>query len=85
MANTHAVQIHRADSVSANGEGADGQHRIIIAAKGTGDTDLYFDVTSGRLIESRGVQNSVVSVTTSGTTTQFTQRVTENVGLTGVR
>ena len=85
MSNTHAVQIHRADSLSASGEGADGQHRIVIAAKGTGDTDLYFDVTTGRLIGSRGVQNSVVGVTTSGKTTQFAQHVSQNVTLTGVR
>ncbi len=83
VAGSHAVQIHRADSLSASGEGADGQHRIIIAAMGTGDTNIYFDVTSGRLIASHGLQNTLVNVTASGRTTQFVQRVTEVVALAG--
>ncbi len=83
VAGSHTVQVHRADSLSASGEGADGQHRIIITATGTGDTNIYFDVTSGRLIASRGLQNTLVNVTTSGKTAQFVQRVTEVVTLVG--
>ncbi|MEO6864649.1 MAG: hypothetical protein ABI229_04280, partial [Gemmatimonadaceae bacterium] len=36
FAGVTALQIQRADSISATGEGADGQHRILISASGTG-------------------------------------------------
>jgi hypothetical protein len=79
--NMPVVQIHRLDSLSANGEGSEGQHRISVTANGTGNTDLFFDVTTGRLIGSNGLQTSLVNVTTSGRLAQFIQRVTETITL----
>ncbi len=83
LANATAVVIHRIDSLSARGEGADGQHRIGVSATGTGNVNLYFDITSGRLVESRGSQNSLVTITTSGRAAQFIQHVTELITLAG--
>jgi hypothetical protein len=81
FANMPAVQIQRLDSLSAIGEGSEGQHRISITANGTGNTDLFFDVATGRLIGSRGLQTTRVNVTTSGRLAQFIQHVTETVTL----
>ena len=85
FANTLALQIHRTDSLTAIGEGAEGQHRILVTAKGTGLTDLFFNVATGRFIGSRGQQTSLVNVTTSGRLTQFIQRVTELVAIVGLQ
>ena len=84
FANTTALQIQRIDSLSANGEGAEGQHRIHVTAKGTATTNLFFDVATGRFIGSHGLQTSLVNVTTSGRLTQFIQHVTESVMITGL-
>ncbi len=81
--NVTALQIQRTDTLFASGEGADGQHRILVTAKGTGVTSLFFDVAGGRFVGSRGLQNSLVNVTTSGRSTQFIQRVTESVAIVG--
>lgn len=85
FANIPAVQIHRVDSLSADGVGADGQHQIIVTANGIGNTDLFIDVTTGRLVGSLGLQTSLVNVTTSGRLAQFIQHVTETVTLAGLQ
>lgn len=81
FANTNAVRIGRTDSLSANGEGAEGQHRIIIAATGTSTTDFYVNPVTGQLLGSNGLQTALISVTTSGKLTQFLQHVRESVVL----
>jgi hypothetical protein len=85
LANTTALQIYRTDSLSATGEGVDGQHRIIVSAAGTGAANLFFNVAAGRLIGLTGSQTTVVNVTTSGRLTQFIQHVTESVTADGLR
>lgn len=77
----HAVQVHRADTLAANGEGASGQHRIHLQATGTAATELFFDPAAGRFIGSDRTQVSAVAVTTSGRTARFEQRVREHVEL----
>jgi len=85
FANTAALQIHRTDSLSATGEGVEGQHRIIVTATGTGVMDLFLDAEAGRLLGSRGLQTSLLNVTTSGKLTQFIQHVTETATIAGFR
>jgi hypothetical protein len=85
LANAVALQIHRTDSLSATGEGTEGQHRILVSATGTGVTDLFLDTATGRLLSSRGLQTSLVNVTTSGKLTQFIQHVTETAAIAGFR
>lgn len=82
LPNMTALKIHRTDSLSATGEGADGQHRIFVTAVGTGAMDFFLDTGAGRFIQSRGSQTSIVNVTTSGKLTQFVQSVTEMVNAT---
>jgi hypothetical protein len=83
LATGNALQIHRIDSISASGEGSEGQHRLLISATGTGTTDLFLDTGAGRFIGSRGVQNTLISVTTSGRLTRFLQHVAESVTAAG--
>jgi len=85
LTNAVALQIHRTDSLSATGEGTEGQHRIIVTATGTGVMDLFLDTAAGRLLGSHGLQTSSVNVTTSGKLTQFIQHVTETATIAGFR
>jgi hypothetical protein len=82
--NMTALRIVRADSITAQGEGADGQHRIIMTAIGTGAGELYFDVATGRLIKLQTTQNSLVNITTSGRLAQFLQNVTATISIAGM-
>lgn len=76
-----ALHIRRADTLNARGEGAEGQHRVLLTASGTGTTDLLFDVTTGRLLRSEAVQNSSITLNTSGRIAHFVQHVAEHVTL----
>ena len=79
--NATVLQINRTDSLSANGEGADGQHRVSATAAGVGIGTIYLDPITGRLAGLKEVQNALISVTTSGRLTQFVQRATEIVSI----
>ncbi len=78
----NALHVHRDDVISATGEGAEGQHRVLISATGTGSAELFFDTATGRFLGSDGVQNSTVDVNTSGRITRFAQHVNQRVALT---
>lgn len=85
FANVPAVQIHRTDLLSVNGQGTEGQHRILITATGTGAADLFFNVAAGQFVGSRSLQTTLVNVTTSGRSTRFIQHVAEAVAVAGLR
>ncbi len=85
IANAQALQIQRTDSISANGEGSSGQHRILVSATGIGSTYIFLDFTTGRLINVNETQSTLVNVTTSGRLQQFIQHVTEAISLAGLR
>jgi len=85
FANAPAVQIHRTDLLSVNGQGSEGQHRILVTATGTGVADLFFNVAAGQFVGSRSLQTTLVNVTTSGRSTRFIQHVTESVAAAGLR
>jgi hypothetical protein len=78
---TSAVHVIRTAVIQAKGVGHDGQHRVLMSASGNESADLYFDVTAGRFLGMEGLQTSNITITTSGRTSQFLQRVTEHVTL----
>lgn len=80
---TTALHVHRDDVIAATGEGAEGQHRVLVSATGTGSAELFFDVATGRFLGSDGVQNSSVDINTSGRVTRFVQHVAQHVALIG--
>jgi hypothetical protein len=57
----------------------------MVTATGTGVMDLFLDTAAGRLLSSRGLQTTLVSVTTSGKLTQFIQHVTDTATVAGFR
>ena len=77
----HAIQIHHTDTIDATGEGAEGQHRVLVSATGTGYGDIFVDPTTGRLISASSMQTTSVAVTTSGRSNRFLQHVTEQITL----
>lgn len=74
------LQIEKSTTFSAKGEGTDAQHRILLSASGTEIGTLYFDTTVGMFAGSRSMQDTKIDITTSGHTTNFTQRTTETIG-----
>lgn len=76
-----ALQVRRTDTITANGEGAQEQHRITLAATGSGSTELYLDLVSGRFLGSDQIQETTVAVSTSGRTERFLQHVRERATL----
>lgn len=81
IGSTTALQVHRADSISAHGEGTQGQHRITLDATGTASTELFLDPASGRFLGADETQQTSVDVTTSGRTERFLQHVHERATL----
>ena len=71
------IEIGRNDRVRAVGEGAQGQHRVMIQAAGTGSARILIDRSSGMLSQMEGEQKTDVIVTASGRSQHFIQAVRE--------
>lgn len=76
-----ALQVHRTDSLSAKGDGTQGQHRITFSAAGTASTEIYVDPATGHFLSTDETQEITVDVTTSGRTQRFLQHVHERATL----
>lgn len=81
IAGVVALQIHRADSITANGEGIQGQHHVTLAATGSAATNLFLDPATGRFLGADETQETNVDVTASGRTERFLQHVRERATL----
>lgn len=81
IAGVVALQIHRADSITANGEGVQGQHHVTLAAAGSAATDLFLDPATGHFLGADETQETNVSVTASGRTERFLQHVRARAAL----
>lgn len=77
------LQVHRADSITAAGEGSSGQHRVVIAARGTGSVEEFLDTVSGHLVKLDGDQSTTLDVMTSGRLEHYVQHVKQTVVLLG--
>ena len=76
-----ALQIHRADTLSAKGDGTQGQHRIALSATGTASTEIFVDPATGHFVGIDETQQTTVDITTSGRTQRFLQNVHERATL----
>lgn len=65
--------VQRADSVTARGEGAYGQHRMLVEGTGVGSALYYLDTISGEVSQLTTSQRSWIKVVTSGRVHSFTQ------------
>lgn len=71
--------IDQIGRVTSAGEGAEGQHRVFLQSRGTESGRLYLEPVSGFLLEAETEQTSTVTVTTSGRSQIFVQKVHERV------
>ena len=76
-----ALQLHRTDTLSARGEGTQGQHRVTLTATGTASANFYVDPATGHFLGTDETQETVVEVGTSGRTQRFQQHVHERATL----
>lgn len=67
------VVVQRTDTIQAYGEGAQGQHRILLAGSGNGKATYYLDTTAGKVIRLITEQKLLITITASGQPHQFTQ------------
>jgi len=74
-----ALLVKRSKTISGNGEGSEGQHRVLLTVVGAGSADLYFDPFRGQFLGSTENQTTQLNVTTSGRTASFAQHVAERV------
>jgi hypothetical protein len=65
--------VQRADTIQAEGEGAQQQHRLLFVAKGTGSATYYLDTKAGRVMHVAVDQNLDLTVTASGKANHFRQ------------
>jgi hypothetical protein len=79
--NTAVLVIQRTDSIHAEGEGAQQQHRVVLTAIGTGDATYYMDVATGHVAHLIVNQDVDLAVGTSGKTIHFKQNVKQDATL----
>jgi hypothetical protein len=70
---TRAVVVQRSDTIQAEGEGAQQQHRLRLTANGTGSSVYYLDAATGRIVHLSIGQDLALSITASGKTSHFQQ------------
>jgi hypothetical protein len=75
------LQLHRADTISAKGDGTQGQHRITLSANGSASAELLLDPATGRFLSVDETQEMAVDVGTSGRNQRFLQHVHERATL----
>ncbi len=73
--------VQRADTIHAEGEGAQQQHRLLFNADGVGKATYYLDTKAGRVVYLTVYQNLNLTVTASGKTNHFRQSARQNFTL----
>jgi hypothetical protein len=79
LSNHRVILIQRSDSIHTSGEGSQDQHRIGIESTGTGQTQLFLDVTTGRLLNSSSQFSTNILTQSSGREVRFSQQSKETV------
>ncbi len=69
------VLVDRQDKTVATGEGAQGQHRILLTARGSGSTQLRLDRLTGEVLSTSGTAQTEVDIGSSGRLQRFVQVV----------
>ena len=71
--------VERRDRTFSSGEGAQGQHRMTIQARGTGSSQLRLDRRTGEVVSAAGVSQTEIDVGSSGRSQRFVQTVQSRV------
>ena len=77
-----AVTVQRVDSVSAQGEGSQQQHRLAIEAMGTGAATYYLSPEQGLVLHLTTSQNVDFVIRVAARASQFHESVTQEYSLT---
>lgn len=80
-----AFKLERTEKLLISGEGSQGQHQITIDGTGTGTGQVYIDRTSGLLLTLNAINQTELSIKSSGRIQNFTQISEENVVKTSSR
>ena len=72
------VLVERQDKTVATGEGAQGQHRIFLTARGSGSTQLRLDRLTGEVLSTSGTSQTEVDIGSSGRLQRFVQVVRDH-------
>jgi len=73
--------VQRADTIHAEGEGAQQQHRLVFSADGVGKATYYLDTRAGRVMHLTVDQNLDLTVTASGKANHFRQSTRQDFTL----
>lgn len=79
--NTTVLVIQRTDSIRAEGEGAQQQHRVVLTATGTGEATYYMDTATGHVVHLVVNQDVDLTVSASGRTNHFRQNAKQEFTL----
>ena len=71
--NTPVLLLQRNDTIHAEGEGAQLQHRILLDANGSGTAMYYLDTSNGRVLHLTVNQDLELTITASGKANRFRQ------------
>ena len=79
--NASVLVVQRNDRITAQGEGAQQQHRLQLDANGTGGGIYYLDINTGRILHLTVSQDLSLSITTSGKVSHFRQTTKQDFAL----
>ena len=79
--NSPVLLIQRADSIHAEGEGAQQQHRLLLTAIGTGNATYYVDARTSYVVHLTVNQDIDLTITTSGKANHFRQNAKQEFSL----
>lgn len=84
FAGVNAVRIARASTVSMSGSASPRGQPVSIVGAGAGASNLYFDPARGRFLGATGESTTKLTLSASGQSREFTQRVRQRVLLRGL-
>jgi hypothetical protein len=73
--------VQRSDTISAEGEGAQQQHRLVLNASGIGSATYYLDIATGRVLHLTASQDLDLTITASGKNRRFRQSAKQDFAL----
>jgi len=79
--NTSVLIVQRSDTISAEGEGAQQQHHVVLNASGTGAGIYYLDIDTGRILHLTVSQDLTLTITASGRVNHFRQSAKQEFAL----
>jgi hypothetical protein len=79
--NRPVLVIQRADTIQAEGEGAQQQHRLLLSINGAGNAVYYLDIGSGRVVHLTVTQDLILTITASGRPNYFRQNARQDFAL----